>query len=62
VTLFRRPAPSGSVRATARALPEGPFEAHRIALGFLDESPAQKETRFQPGAPRVTAARRRVGT
>ena len=29
VMLFRRPAPSGSVRATARALPEGPFEAHR---------------------------------
>ena len=62
VMLFRRPAPSGSVRATARALPEGPFEAHRLALGILDETPAQKETRFQSGARRVTAARRRVGS
>jgi DNA-binding transcriptional MerR regulator len=62
VMLFRRPAPSGSVRATARALPEGPFEAHRLALGVLDETPAQKENRFQSSARRVSAARRRVGT
>jgi hypothetical protein len=62
IMLFRRPAPSGSVRATARALPEAPFEAHRLALGVLDETPAQKENRFQSSARRVTAARRRVGT
>jgi hypothetical protein len=62
VMLFRRPAPSGSVRATARALPEGPFEAHRVALGVLEETPGQKENRFQSGARRVSAARRRVGT
>jgi MerR family transcriptional regulator, light-induced transcriptional regulator len=62
VMLFRRPAPSGSVRATARALPEGPFEAHRVALGVLEETPGQKENRFQSGARHVSAARRRVGT
>ena len=41
--------------------PTAPFEAHRLALGALDETPLQKETRFQAGARRVTAARR-VGT
>lgn len=60
--LFRRPAPSGSVRATARALPDGPFEAHRLALGALDDVPVQKENRFRAGAHRVATAQRRVGT
>ena len=56
IMLFRRPARSGSVRATARALPEGPFEAHRVALGALEETPARSENRFQPGARHVSAS------